>query len=326
MGEPAGIGGEILIKAALAARARHLPTFFAIDDPERLRALADQMGARVSIEPIAAPGDVAGLPEGTLGVLPLENPVEAVPGRPSATTAPQVIRSIETAVALARRGAACGIITNPIQKSVLYEAGFEHPGHTEYLGHLLRPAQPPVMMLAIEGLKVVPVTVHLPLSAVAGSLRIESILLTAKTVLGALARDFAIPKPRLAVAALNPHAGEGGALGPEEGKIIQPAVAALRALGHDVRGPYPADTLFHAGARETYDAALCMYHDQALIPLKTLDFERGVNITLGLSIVRTSPDHGTALDIAGTGQASAESLIAAIETAASIARNRRAAP
>jgi 4-hydroxythreonine-4-phosphate dehydrogenase len=248
-------------------------------------------------------------------------------GRPDAANARAVIASIDQAVALVTRGRAAALVTNPIQKASLQDAGFKFSGHTEYLGHLAGGARA-VMMLTVERasppLRVVPVTVHEPLRAVAGLLSIESIVRCARAAVAALMADFGVARPRLAVAALNPHAGEDGKIGDEEARIIAPAVAALKASGIDARGPAPADTLFHAAARAAYDAVICMYHDQALVPLKTIDFAGGVNVTLGLPFVRTSPDHGTALDIAARGIADATSFIAALELAARLAARRAA--
>jgi 4-hydroxythreonine-4-phosphate dehydrogenase len=254
-------------------------------------------------------------------VLPLRLKAKAVPGSPDGRNAEAVIAAIDKAVSLARNGEASGVVTCPIHKATLYGAGFKFPGHTEYLAALCGgPA--PVMMLVIEGLRVVPVTVHLSLARAARELTTAAIVAAAVTTHHALVRDFGIASPRLAVAALNPHAGEDGAMGDEEKTVIGPAIADLKQRGIDVRGPLPADTLFHAGARARYDAAICMYHDQALIPLKTLDFAGGVNVTLGLPIVRTSPDHGTAFDIAGQDRADPSSLLAALRLAERIAVSR----
>lgn len=324
MGEPAGIGGEIALKAWLA-RFDSGQAFFVIDDPARLDRLAVASGLNVPIARIDSPAEALGRFNHALPVLALSAPVHAVPGRPDGGNAPMVIESIERAVLLARRGAVGAIVTNPIQKSVLYDAGFKHPGHTEFLA-ALTDVQYPVMLLAVPGLRIVPITVHVALAAVPGLLSVDLIVRTGLTVATALRTDFGIARPRLAVSGLNPHAGEGGRLGTEDRDIVAPALARLRAEGIEAIGPLPADSMFHPAARATYDVALCMYHDQALIPLKTLDFEHGVNITLGLPIVRTSPDHGTALDIAGSGRASATSLLAALETAATIARHRAAMP
>jgi 4-hydroxythreonine-4-phosphate dehydrogenase len=247
------------------------------------------------------------------------------PGQPARENAAAVVDSIKQAVGLVQAGKAAAVVTNPIHKQTLYDGGFRFPGHTEYLADLAGGGITPVMMLACPGLRVVPVTVHLPLARVPAALTTAAIVHAGKITAAALRDDFAIARPRLAVAGLNPHAGEGGALGSEEIDIIAPAIDALRAAGIDVASPAPADTLFHPQARAGFDAALCMYHDQALIPLKTIDFDHGVNITLGLPFVRTSPDHGTAFDIAGTGRASPASLLAAITTASAMATARATA-
>jgi 4-hydroxythreonine-4-phosphate dehydrogenase len=236
-----------------------------------------------------------------------------------------VIAAIETAVGLARSGQVGAVVTNPIQKSVLAAAGFPHPGHTEFLGALAGGGAPPVMMLACPQLRVVPVTVHEPLARAIARLTPGMIVDTARLVARELAARFAIARPRLAVAGLNPHAGEAGTMGREDIDIVAPAIAQLRAEGIDARGPLPPDTMFTALARPTYDAAICLYHDQALIPIKTLDMAGGVNVTLGLSIIRTSPDHGTALDIAGRGVADPASLIAALRLAADLSRRNPSA-
>jgi 4-hydroxythreonine-4-phosphate dehydrogenase len=245
-----------------------------------------------------------------------------VPGKPSPAHAGAVIAAIEEAVALAKAGRAAGVVTNPIQKASLTAAGFPHPGHTEFLGELAGAGVPPVMMLACPELRVVPVTVHEALAKAIARLNPVLIMETTRIVDAALKRDFGIAAPRLAIAGLNPHAGEAGTMGREEIDIIAPAIAALRAEGIDARGPMPPDTMFTALARPGYDAAICLYHDQALIPIKTIDMAGGVNVTLGLSIIRTSPDHGTALDIAGKGLADPASLIAAIRLAGQLAEKR----
>jgi 4-hydroxythreonine-4-phosphate dehydrogenase len=251
------------------------------------------------------------------------------PGSLTTSDAPAVIRSIRRAAELVRSGEASAVVTGPIQKKGLQGAGFPFPGHTEFLGALSRELfgveAEPVMMLAGPDLKVVPVTIHIPLARVPATLTTELIVRTGETVAGDLERRFGIANPRLAIAGLNPHAGEEGMLGAEDAAIVRPAVEALRAAGIDAFGPLPADTMFHAEARRTYDAALCMYHDQALIPIKTLAFDEGVNVTLGLPFVRTSPDHGTALSLAGTGKAKATSLIAALRLAYRLATRERAA-
>ncbi|QJE74775.1 4-hydroxythreonine-4-phosphate dehydrogenase PdxA [Aerophototrophica crusticola] len=326
MGEPAGIGGEIALKAWLARGERDLPPFVLLDDPARIRALAASLGWDVPVAEIAAVGEGAGRFADALPVLPVPLAVPAAPGKPDPANGRAVIDSIDRAVALAQAGQVAAVVTNPIQKSSLYQAGFRWPGHTEYLAHLAGlPDDGTVMLLEGGGLRVVLATIHVALARVPDVLTADAILHVARVTNAALKADFGIAHPRLAVAALNPHAGEAGSMGREEIELIAPAVAALVGEGIDASGPHPADTLFHAGARSRYDAVVCMYHDQGLIPLKTLDFDTGVNVTLGLPFVRTSPDHGTALGIAGTGQASASSLIAALHTAARIAA-RRASP
>jgi 4-hydroxythreonine-4-phosphate dehydrogenase len=319
MGEPAGIGPEITLAAWRAVRAAG-PVFFLVGDPALLP------GAPLTI--IERPEQAAEAFPRALPVLPLRLAATAVPGRLDPRNAPAVIAAIEQAVAFAKAGHAGGVVTNPIQKSVLTAAGFPHPGHTEFLGELAGTGVPPVMMLACPGLRVVPVTIHVPLKRAAAELTTAAIVTQGLVVADALRRDFGIAAPRLVVAGLNPHAGEDGTMGREDIEIVAPAVAALRDAGVAARGPRPADTLFTPRARAGYDCALCMYHDQALIPVKTLDMDGGVNVTLGLSIVRTSPDHGTALDIAGKGLADPGSLIAALRLAADMARHRalRAAP
>jgi 4-hydroxythreonine-4-phosphate dehydrogenase len=331
MGEPAGIGGEIALLAwrALTSEsnrnARADNPFFIIDDPARLAALARATVPDVTVMAIAEPAQAAGVFASALPVLPIAVAHAVAPGQPSRENATAVVTAIERAVDLVKAGAAAAVVTNPIHKQTLYDGGFRFPGHTEYLADLAGDGCTPVMMLACPGLRVVPVTVHLPLARVAGTLTTEAIVHAGRITAAALRADFAIARPRLAVAGLNPHAGEGGALGREEIDIIAPAIAILRADGIEVSGPTPADSLFHPMARQGYDAVLCMYHDQALIPLKTIDFENGVNITLGLPFVRTSPDHGTAFEIAGTGRASPASLLAALATARAMAAARAAA-
>ena len=325
MGEPAGIGGEITLMAWRDRATSAVPPFFIIDDPARLTALARTIGIDVPVRAIDEPNDAARVFPGALPVLVHALPRAPISGRPDPANAPAVITAIERAVTLVRSRQASAVVTNPIQKETLYDAGFAYPGHTEFLGALAHVAHP-VMMLAGPELRVVPVTIHLSLVDAVAALSTAAIVSCGRVTAAALTRDFGIARPQLAVAALNPHAGEAGAMGHEERDIIAPAVAALVAQGIDVIGPAPADTLFHAGARTRYDAVLCMYHDQALIPLKTLDFERGINITLGLPFIRTSPDHGTALDIAGRGVASPASLVAALTTAGVMAARRATQP
>ena len=316
MGEPAGIGGEITLAAwrRLAGRG---PVFLALDDPERLRALG---GA--PIREIAHPTEAVAVFPQALPVLPLGRRVAAELGRPGPAHAAAVIASITQAVTLTRAGATAAVVTNPIHKATLYAAGFGFPGHTEFLAELAGGARP-VMLLAGPSLRVVPLTVHIALAEVPRRLDRTTIVEQARIVDRSLRSDFGIAAPRLAAAALNPHAGEGGAMGDEEERVIVPALRQLREEGIDITGPLPADTMFHERARAGYDAALCMYHDQALVPIKTLYFDEAVNVTLGLPFVRTSPDHGTALGIAGQGVARPDSLIAAIELAAAMARRRR---
>jgi 4-hydroxythreonine-4-phosphate dehydrogenase len=297
MGEPAGIGPEVAIAAF------------------------EHFGGRIGARPLRLVGDPALFASHREHVIPTHARVKATPGRLDAANADAVTEAIELAVRACLHGEAAALVTAPINKAVLNEAGFPHPGHTEFLAALTG-ARRAVMMLASEKLRVVPLTIHLPVAEVPAAISKQAVFETAEIVLTALRRDFGVLNPRLAVAGLNPHAGEEGMLGAEEEKIIAPAIAALKARGFAVRGPLSADTLFHEEARRNYDAALCMYHDQALIPIKTLSFWDGVNVTLGLPIVRTSPDHGTALDIAGTGKADPRSMIAAVKLAADMADAR----
>jgi 4-hydroxythreonine-4-phosphate dehydrogenase len=322
MGEPAGIGGEIALQAWLK-RGEPIPAFFLIDDAARLAALAKSLGWTVPLAPIAAPQEAAVRFAKALPVLDIGLAAPVVPGRPDPANAGAVIAAIDRGVELVQAGYASALVTNPINKRVLYAAGFKHPGHTEYLAELAGGVTP-VMMLVCPELRVVPVTIHLALKAAAAALTTDAIVAAGRITAAGLRRDFAIDRPVLALAGLNPHAGESGAMGREEIEIIAPAIATLRREGIDAQGPFPADTLFHAAARERYDAALCMYHDQALIPIKTIDFDGGVNVTLGLPFIRTSPDHGTAFDIAGKGTANPTSLIAALKLAAAMAESRAA--
>lgn len=327
LGDPAGIGPEIVVKAWQALKAEG-PAFVVVGDYDALAA-ASSKGSSI-LRRVGAP-DVAGriFAEAIPVIdLPMNTPVVA--GQPSPAYAASVVRWIETAVGLALSGGAGGVVTAPIAKAPLYEAGFAFPGHTEFIGALTatvehRGPRGPVMMLTAGGLRVVLATVHEPIARVAGALTVELIVETAVVTHRALRQDFGIERPRLVLAGLNPHAGEGGRIGQEEARIIEPACRALRDLGMTCSGPHPADTLFHPEARAAYDAVVCMYHDQGLIPVKMLDFWGGVNVTLGLPVVRTSPDHGAAFDIAGRGIARPDSLIAALRLAAEIASRRAAA-
>ncbi len=312
-GEPAGIGPEVAVAAWRALR-HEIPMVW-LGDPSHLP--ADTLWQAVT-----RAADAASLSATTLPVLARDFGAPRVAGHPDPAHATGVIAAIADAVSLVQSGACCAICTAPIHKQALIDgADFAYPGHTEYLAHLAG-RDSVVMMLACDVLRVVPATIHIPLAEVPDQLTAATLTDTILITHAALIRDFGITKPRLAVAGLNPHAGEGGKMGREEIEMITPTLNALRAEGFDITGPLSADTMFHAGARATYDAAICMYHDQALIPIKTLDFSGGVNVTLGLPFVRTSPDHGTAFDIAGTGVADATSMIAALRMAADMAKAR----
>jgi len=329
MGDPAGISGEITLKAWLALRARApapgpAPVFAAIADPDALAAEARRLSLPVPVRAIAGMAEATSLFAGALPVLAELLPVPLIPGRPDPRHGAAIIASVRRAVAEVCAGRAAGLVTNPLAKTTLLGGGIAHAGHTSWLAELAGGGEP-VMMLASPALRVVPVTVHVALREVFARLTPALILGTGRIVARALAADFGLAHPRIAVTGLNPHAGESGTLGREEIEIIAPAIAALRAEGIDAQGPFAADSLFHAQARARYDAALCMYHDQALIPIKTIDFAGAVNVTLGLPIVRTSPDHGTAYDIAGKGVADASSLVAALDMAAAMAARRAAA-
>lgn len=324
MGEPSGIGGEITLKAWQARQATTHP-FFVLDSPERLSRLSADMGLDINVTPISDPSECTSLFDTCLPVLPLSSNVDALPGRPSTKNAIAVVESIDRAFELSKNGTASAVVTNPIQKETLYQANFVHPGHTEYLAHLDGADVTPVMMLASPILRVVPVTVHVSLADAIASLTQDLIVEKSEITIHAMMRDYNIARPRIAIAGLNPHAGEKGTIGDHEIRIIQPAIERLRQSNNaDIVGPVPPDALFTPRARGTYDVAICMYHDQALIPIKALDFDRAVNVTLGLSVVRTSPDHGTALDIAGKGVAEPTSLLSAIAVASEIAAARSA--
>jgi len=322
LGDPAGVGPEIVVKAWETLKAIG-PVFVVVGDADALI----QAGA-TSLGVVRCPGDGAAVFADALPVIDLPLSEQAIPGEPTSRAASHVITWIETATALVLSGEASGLVTAPIAKSFLYAAGFKFPGHTEFLGDLAPPVNDgdgvgPVMMLIARDLRVSLVTIHEPLAKAPGLLTIERIVNAGLVTAAALRRDFGVERARVAVCGLNPHAGEDGALGREEIDIVRPAIAELRARGVEATGPHPADSLFHEDARGRYDAALCLYHDQALIPVKMLDFWGGVNVTLGLPIVRTSPDHGTGFDIAGKSIAKPDSLIAAIRLAAVIAANRQ---
>src|SRR6266700_7027292 len=324
LGEPAGIGPDITFAAWRRRAELELPPFYLLADPTFVARRAERIAPDVSIavvEPAAAWAAFrTALPVVDIGV-----PVSAEPGQPDQSSAPAALAAIRRAVADVRAGAAMAMVTNPVAKNVLYRSGFPEPGHTEYLGKLVEEstgvASRPVMMLWSPELAVVPVTIHLPLKDVIAHLSGDLVVETGRIVARDLRERFGIARPRIAVAGLHPHAGEDGALGDEDLTVVRPAVERLKAEGIEARGPLPADSLFHRAARASYDAALAMYHDQALIPIKTLAFDHAVNVTLGLPFVRTSPDHGTAFDIAGSGRADPASLIAALQLAQRLSAN-----
>ena len=327
MGEPGGIGPDITLAVWRRRAELGIPPFYLLADPSFVADRAALLGLEVPIATVDPDAAAAAFHE-VLPVVPLRGTVAVEVGHADPGNAQAVVEAIARAVGDVRSGAASAIVTNPISKQSLYAAGFRHPGHTEFLGTLSAAwtgfTARPVMMLAGPELRAVPVTIHMPLRTVADVLTTEMIVETGRIVAYDLRRRFGLPYPRLAIAGLNPHAGEGGTLGAEDGAVIAPAVAALRAEGITVSGPLSADAMFHPAARAHYDAALCMYHDQALIPAKTLSFSETVNVTLGLAFVRTSPDHGTAFDIAGTGRADPTSLAAALRLAAELVANELA--
>ncbi|MBW8639634.1 4-hydroxythreonine-4-phosphate dehydrogenase PdxA [Hoeflea sp. WL0058] len=326
MGDPAGIGPDITIDLWRRRAQLDLPPFAVLGSPTLLAERAKLLNAEIAVSEIDQVSDVLSQAE-ALPVLPLENQVLAKPGKPDRNNAEAILEAIRRAVDLTMSGKAAAIVTNPIAKAILYDAGFGFPGHTEYLAELAKQhtdeAHMPVMMLAGPDLNVVPVTIHIPLRKVPEQLTTDLIVETGLTTSCDLESRFGISKPRIAVAGLNPHAGESGSFGSEDLAIIAPAIAEMRAQGVNAFGPLPADTMFHAEARRDYDAALCMYHDQALIPAKALAFNDTVNTTLGLPFIRTSPDHGTAFDIAGSGKAHSGSLLAAMKLAARMAAHQR---
>jgi 4-hydroxythreonine-4-phosphate dehydrogenase len=325
-GEPAGIGPDITLKAWLRRDELNLPAFYWLGDAASLKIRASALGLNIRFAEVR-PEEAGGIFAQALPVVSVGQAATARPGQPDDSSAGVAMASIRQAVADVMAGRASAVVTNPIAKNVLYRAGFRHPGHTEYLAELASTnasAPQPVMMLWSPALAVVPVTIHVALREALTKLSTELIVTTARIVATGLKSHFGVARPRLVISGLNPHAGEDGSLGAEEQTIVTPAVDTLRKEGFDIRGPLPADTMFHEAARQTYDCAICMYHDQALIPIKTLAFEDAVNVTLGLPFIRTSPDHGTAFDIAGTGKANPASLIAALRLAARMADTKAA--
>jgi 4-hydroxythreonine-4-phosphate dehydrogenase len=327
-GDPNGIGPEIAVEAWRRRASDAVPPFYLLCDPALVAARARATGGAVPLEEVA-PAAAAEAFGRALPVVPLANRFHDTPGTPDPANAAGIVEAIDRAVVDTLSGQALAVVTAPIAKKPLYEAGFRFPGHTEYLGHLAeqatgRPARP-VMLLAGPQLRTVPVTIHIPLAEVPRALSTAGIVEVCRIVAADLEHRFGIARPRLAVSGLNPHAGEGGSMGTEEQTIIQPAIDTLCAEGIDAFGPLPADTMFHPAARARYDVAICMYHDQALIPAKAFAFEEAVNVTLGLPFVRTSPDHGTAFGIAGKGEASPASLIAALKLARQLAGRKAAA-
>jgi 4-hydroxythreonine-4-phosphate dehydrogenase len=324
IGDPSGIGPEIAAAAWAVRELNRLPVFFLLGDPALVSDRARALGLEIAVAECDAE-DAHSLFRRALPVVPLSHRFRDTPGIPDRANAAGIVEAIERAVEFVQEQRAAALVTCPIAKKPLYDAGFRFPGHTEYLGHLAAQSSgapaTPVMMIAGPELRTVPVTIHIPLAEVPGRLTTLDIATTARIVARDLRDRFGIERPRRAVAGMNPHAGEGGAMGSEDRDIVEPAVIALRAEGIDVRGPLPADTMFHERARATYDAAICMYHDQALIPAKALAFDETVNVTLGLPFIRTSPDHGTAFDIAAKGIARPDSLIAALKLARHLADN-----
>ncbi len=320
-GDPAGVGPDIAIAAWLKRDASNLAPFIYVGDPRVLADRAQHLGLAANIAECEFDRAVSTFSE-ALPVFAIDAGADVTPGKPDSKTANATIEAIRIAVSAVQAGRASAVVTCPIAKSVLYDAGFAFPGHTEFLAALANPnGQPPrpVMMIAGPQLRTVPVTIHIPLSHVPDALTQALIEETCRIVHHDMKRRFGLARPRLALSGLNPHAGEDGALGKEDDLVIRPAIEALRAEGINAFGPLPADTMFHERARADYDVAICMYHDQALIPAKTLSFDDGVNVTLGLPFIRTSPDHGTAFGIAGSGKARPDSLIAALKMAEQMA-------
>jgi 4-hydroxythreonine-4-phosphate dehydrogenase len=325
-GEPAGIGLDITIESWLRRKELKLPAFYLLGDSDSVSNRAKVLGLKLTLAEVCAE-EATGAFADALPVVATGQRATARPGHPDDTSAGAAMASIRQAVGDVIAGQASAVVTNPIAKSVLYRAGFRHPGHTEYLAELATTnghTPQPVMMLWSPALVVVPVTIHLSLRDAIAQLSSDLIVTTARIVVTSLKTRFGLANPRLAISGLNPHAGEDGSLGTEDKTIVAPAIEILRREGIEIRGPLPADTMFHEAARRTYDCAICMYHDQALIPVKTLAFEDAVNVTLGLPFIRTSPDHGTAFDIAGTGKADPSSLIAALRLADRMAQTQPA--
>ncbi|MBR0758469.1 4-hydroxythreonine-4-phosphate dehydrogenase PdxA [Bradyrhizobium jicamae] len=324
-GEPAGIGPDITLATWLRRRELDLPPFYVRGDRTALAARARALGLKLDLADVDV-DEAAAAFDRALPVVATGTSATALPGRPDDSSAAAALASIRHAVADVVAGKASAVVTNPIAKNVLYRAGFQHPGHTEFLAELAASGgkvPQPVMMLWSPQLAVVPVTIHLSVREALAQLTTELIVATARIVVADMRARFGLKAPRLAISGLNPHAGEDGTLGTEDIDVVAPAIGILRNEGVAVRGPLPADTMFHPAARKTYDCALCMYHDQALIPIKTIAFEDAVNVTLGLPFIRTSPDHGTAFDIAGTAKANPSSLIAAIRLAARMAATKK---
>lgn len=322
MGDPSGIGLDLSLKAWARRHELELPGFIYIGDIDALDARAKILGYDIGIKE-TSPDEALDHFEECIPAIHIPASEKVVAGEPNSDNASAVIGSIDMAVELAKTGEISAVVTNPIAKSVLYDAGFKHPGHTEYLAHLSKDNdgnEPlPVMLLSGPELRTVPVTIHIPLMSVMEHLTTELIVQTCEITARDLTNRFGIKAPRLAISGLNPHAGEDGALGHEDAQYIAPAISQLRAKGINVTGPLPADTMFHEDARPNYDVAICMYHDQALIPAKALGFHDAVNVTLGLPFIRTSPDHGTAFSIAGKNIAREDSLVAAIKLAREMA-------
>ena len=315
LGDPAGIGPEIFAKAWMQRKAERLAPFFGVGSPEAVAAIWDG-----PIRIISDPSETIACFAEALPIIRVDGGEGTIPGQPTLEGAHNALHSLELAVGLSRSDAACAVVTGPVSKAQLYAVGFVHPGQTEFIAERCGVGSDMVaMMLAGPSLRTVPVTTHVPLRAVPDLLTVELIVARGRTTIRALKRLFGIERPRLAVAGFNPHSGEQGALGREEIDIVQPAIERLREEDADVTGPHAADTMFHERMRQTYDAALCLYHDQALVPLKTLHFDDGVNMTLGLPIIRTSPDHGTAFEIAGQNRAHPGAMIAALQMAAGCA-------